>query len=681
MALEIVDISAKGTLLEKEVVEAAQAQFAEGVLYLNFPLRKLSVKVDALLVSPNCGLVPIIFTDDLPVLTANIDAIEDQLFAELEALLKTEPKLRTKRELVIKLDLFRLGAAYEGFRSANELFANVTKQEVSQTVYTAARATVEGFLSLPDLAGDRSVDADGGYAAIFAAIDGQIKDLDPDQRSATLRNFSQAERIRGLAGSGKTVILAYRAAFLHILRPDLKIAFVFYTRSLYQQVRALILRFCNSKNVEPNWENLQVLHAWGSSWSPGLYYEICSHYSVKPHTFASAYNYQDPFREVCSQLLAVANSRATEPAMYDYIFIDEAQDLPVPFFELAFKAAKDSKQIVWAYDELQNLNRASLPPPEELFGSSDGVPNLPLELVRDLVLKTCYRTPPWIITMAHAIGFGFYRKCQSDLKVVQFIKDEQLWKAIGYEVVEGEFTAGSQVSLRRAPDSTPSYFNELLTVDTSFSTHCFQSRYEELQWICKECQRLIGYEGVRPEQIMLIFLDPREQKKWYPELRKVFLGMDIECHLVGFDSSTDTVFQRGSVTVTGTLRAKGNEAFVVFVIGGDYALSRSDSVQGRNYAFTAMTRAKALLYLTGAGDRMRELQAELAAVREHEFKLTTKVPTDEEMERIKATFAREVGNTFRESVAIKSLRTAAKKARNLGIGDEEIRNALFEEGQ
>ena len=41
--------------------------------------------------------------------------------------------------------------------------------------------------------------------------------------------------------------------------------------------------------------------------------------------------------------------------LYDAVLIDEAQDLPQPFFELVYRHLKEPKRIMWAYDELQNL--------------------------------------------------------------------------------------------------------------------------------------------------------------------------------------------------------------------------------------------------------------------------------------------------------------------------------------
>jgi len=63
------------------------------------------------------------------------------------------------------------------------------------------------------------------------------------------------QRIRGIAGSGKTVLLAQKAAHMHLKHPDWKIALIFFTRSLYdnviQEVNKWLKRFSNGE-VEYN---------------------------------------------------------------------------------------------------------------------------------------------------------------------------------------------------------------------------------------------------------------------------------------------------------------------------------------------------------------------------------------------------------------------------------------------
>jgi superfamily I DNA and RNA helicase len=60
-------------------------------------------------------------------------------------------------------------------------------------------------------------------------------------------------------------VLALKAAYLHAQHPDWKIAVTFNTRSLKGQFRQRINTFSiEQTNEEPDWDNVQIIHAWGA---------------------------------------------------------------------------------------------------------------------------------------------------------------------------------------------------------------------------------------------------------------------------------------------------------------------------------------------------------------------------------------------------------------------------------
>ncbi len=61
---------------------------------------------------------------------------------------------------------------------------------------------------------------------------------------------------------------------------------------------------------------------------------------------------QGAFRGACRTLLHQLTENGGVQ-LYDAVLIDEAQDLPQPFFELVYRSLKEPKRIMWAYDELQ----------------------------------------------------------------------------------------------------------------------------------------------------------------------------------------------------------------------------------------------------------------------------------------------------------------------------------------
>mgnify|MGYP003294937719 FL=1 len=96
--------------------------------------------------------------------------------------------------------------------------------------------------------------------------------------------------------------------------------------------------------------------------------------------------------------------------LYDYVFIDEAQDFTLPFYKLALKSLKPTGKLVYAYDELQSLNTDNkMPSKYSIFGRKK---------CEDINLSVCYRTPKEILVTAHALGLGVYKKNVYVLEVI-----------------------------------------------------------------------------------------------------------------------------------------------------------------------------------------------------------------------------------------------------------------------
>ena len=79
----------------------------------------------------------------------------------------------------------------------------------------------------------------------------------------------------------------------------------------------------------------------------------------------------------------------------DYILIDEAQDFGPNFYKLCLSVLDHNRRLVYAYDELQNINEQTMKSPEEIFGFS---------IQNDTPLVTTYRNQSNVIVAAHAIS-------------------------------------------------------------------------------------------------------------------------------------------------------------------------------------------------------------------------------------------------------------------------------------
>ncbi|OZW19605.1 DEAD/DEAH box helicase family protein, partial [Staphylococcus aureus] len=162
------------------------------------------------------------------------------------------------------------------------------------------------------------------------AIEKEIANLDKWQNHAAFEDPEGIQRIRGLAGSGKTVVLAKKAAYLHFQYPEWKIAVTFYTRSLGQQFYDMINMFYKEYSDEPiNEDKLQILHAWGAGTEIGVYSEVCHNLGIVPENYNLALQKYGRNREFQGAISGIINLVSESyPHKYDAIIIDEAQDMP-----------------------------------------------------------------------------------------------------------------------------------------------------------------------------------------------------------------------------------------------------------------------------------------------------------------------------------------------------------------
>ncbi|NJL69524.1 MAG: DNA/RNA helicase, partial [Microcoleus sp. SM1_3_4] len=214
-------------------------------------------------------------------------------------------------------------------------------------------------------------------AAVLAQLQQRFSELDLQQERIGKQIPPGPQRIRGIAGSGKTVLLCQKTAIMHLKNPDWDIALVFFSRSLYEsiamQLDKWLRRFSNGEiGYDPNSQKLKILHAWGAQNRPGLYSTICRAAGVGRLTVGDT-DFQEPnqaLADVCSHLLKSAKI----PQMFDAILIDEAQDSIVsneltfqgkqPFFWMAYQALRSvtSPQHLYQQEINQEFNWQNTPP-------------------------------------------------------------------------------------------------------------------------------------------------------------------------------------------------------------------------------------------------------------------------------------------------------------------------------
>ena len=656
--LEITYGRTRNQMATNDLVGALRNLDLEGSLYVGYPIIATadeSVMVDALLVSLQHGLVAFSFADDTygggtqPDRWKLLSDSQDKLYVAIENSLRRHDNLRKGRRLAVDVNTVTLVPSIEAVPSDIDGYYADAKgvesivegfPQINEELLKPLQAALQRVSTIKPPKRRAQATSPRSRGAAMKLIESEIANLDQWQKQAAVETPDAPQRIRGLAGSGKTIVLALKAAYLHSLNPDWKIAVTFSSRALYQQFEDLVRRFSfEHSNDEPNWRNLQILHAWGGRNREGLYSEMAQYCGVTPRDYPYArdkYGMDGAFEGICSELLTAIHNSPPEP-IYDAILVDEAQDLPVPFFRIVYEMVKAPKRIVWAYDELQNLSNNLIPSVEQLFGTDgQGNPNIELTNLpdsprQDIILPICYRNTPWSLTIAHGLGLGTAR--QGGL--VQSFDVPTYWTDIGYALVDGSLEEGETVTLQRAPSSYPSYFQEVIQPEDSVTTHAFSDAESQASWIARSIKKNIEEDELEHDDILIVLPQTYTARSQGSLVARALGNLGIQSHIAGVSTSQDEIFRPQSIAIAHIFRSKGNEAPMVYVLNSQYCVAGNGLSQLRNILFTAITRSRAWVRICGWGERMTDLKAEIDSIQQNNYRLQFTIPTEKELAQIR----------------------------------------------
>lgn len=667
MALNVVRGSTSKPVSTGLLVDAlSDAPELEGELFTGFPILPAQPDVgfaDALLVDRDRGVVIFDLVEDTEL--GDFQARQDELVRVLQSRLLQHPQLVKKRALIpaITAVTFAPGAAVDGVEveedyylaGAGRLASTVTGLpiEIAQTtIFEQVLSAIETLSALGKGRAPRIVKDSDSRGARLVKLEGSIATLDKQQSEAVIQTVDGVQRIRGLAGSGKTIVLALKAAYLHALHPDWRIAVTYNTHSLHDQFVRLIRNFTiEQTGAEPDWTMLRVLNAWGSpgkTEKSGIYSLYCEAAGVPYYNFrsagANAGSNANAFRWACNEALKDSGDR--EVNEFDAILVDEAQDQPPAFLRMCYFMVGDKRRLVYAYDELQSLDGRSLPTPDVIFGmDSNGQPRVAFDTTdastgsRDIVLQKCYRNSRPVLVTAHALGFGIYREPPTSRQsgLVQLFQSPGLWEDIGYAVVDGNLRPDEEVVLARTPESSPTFLEQHSPIPDLVHFQAFEDADEQNQWVVDEIVKNLGEDELRFDDIIVVNPNGLTARNNLPKLRARLLEAGVPNHMAGVDTSPAEFFARGreSVTFTGIHRAKGNEAGMVYVVNAHEGLDQiANQSAVRNRLFTAITRSKAWVRVLGFGPQMARLNSEFEEVKSKKFTLQFRYPSEAEREKL-----------------------------------------------
>jgi hypothetical protein len=153
------------------------------------------------------------------------------------------------------------------------------------------------------------------------------------QQEALAKSLGDGHRvIRGVAGSGKTLVLVFRAKLLAENFPNKKFLLTCYTKTLASQLKTLLSRYPNVDVIN--------LHA--------LMYEI-----IRSARLSYDFKENDFSKMVATAFTALAKGVGPR---YDAVLVDEAQDLETDELQFVTKLLKDgADDLVIVADAAQNI--------------------------------------------------------------------------------------------------------------------------------------------------------------------------------------------------------------------------------------------------------------------------------------------------------------------------------------
>lgn len=615
-------------------------------LYYNFPFYRGEtidelVKAHVLLISKEYGVLFFRclnnFNDYSEIERKKINELDSHIFAKIN---KREEFRLDRRNLKIKVSpyIFINNSKSEekdiiSLEDVEKIILDNKTEVLNDEEYNILTATIEGTLNLKKKS-DRKINPTVQSITkgkILSLIQNREATFDIEQKRAALNIIDSPQRIRGLAGSGKTVILAMKAALFHLQNPESEILYTYFTKALYGQVQYLIEKFYRdfSDNQEPNWDKINILHGWGGTSLRGVYSDTCFDNQIPTISFglAKSIRPRNPFEYIFEEL-----NKNELKEKYDLTLIDEGQDFNKFFYQVCFKITKN-KRIVWAYDDFQNIFDIEIQDEKETFGkNSKGEYNVDFEkstnVLQDIILYKCYRNPRFVLTSAFSLGLGIYND-----RVLQRLENNKHWEDLGFKVIEGNSNTADRMIIERPEDSSPIETNEYFG-EESVKIKVFDDIKAETDYICEQIFNDILNEFLNPEDICVISLDQKNINAYFTSIESKLQKRGIKVfNLLNAPNNNIKFSIKGTVTLSTINKAKGNEVGMVYIVGVDAVFNNKDYIINRNQLFTAITRSKGWVELTGYKNA-EICKKEINKLKKNKYKLDFIQPSEHETRTI-----------------------------------------------
>jgi AAA domain len=416
--------------------------------------------------------------------------------------------------------------------------------------------------------------------AYFDERAAEYRNLSPEQQELVEEVWEDGPRlVRGVAGSGKTVVLAANLARrIARTQPSLfdkastagatmKFAVVCYNRALPPLIAEKVKDVYRQRTAGtlPSEVKLRISHI------NTLYYDLSRlDAGAAPWPYISVEHHDDQTRAALYlahwQRFVKEKPAAAETLRFDTIYVDEGQDLFPDEIELLADLCKKNRagepNLIIFYDDAQNLYGRTRP--------TWSKHNINVVGGRAKIMKQCHRNPRSIIQPAFNVLYGAHadgaaRVPGKDFGDVSGLERLGLIKPVGKEWDLHFARPG-----HRAP-----------TVSIAAGAAAQQAAiWERIKWLLEEQQ-------VRPQDVMVLGYEWSTIKSIAQRVEKEKPGGCKGAHLV-MNNKDEHISREGLVTFSTVHSAKGYDAYAVLMIDAD---TYANDVEHRAAFYVGCTRA------------------------------------------------------------------------------------------
>lgn len=432
---------------------------------------------------------------------------------------------------------------------------------------------------------------DMSIGAMLYDIDSRTKYLTDEQKELSqLAVDGRPRLIRGVAGSGKTVVLASIVANIakrntnrqaSLLKEEkCRIAVVCFNRSLVPFQKENIFELFEMKCPSESYQDITISHL------NGLMFELSKKYPfinyIKVDDYPDEQERARLYLQQISQAIA-GNFIDDKVRLFDVLFVDEGQDFFPEEYELLLSLVRptneqNDKNIFIFYDDAQNVYGRPRPTWSDLGIRVVGA--------RSSIMRTCHRNHKKIVEFGFNILLGT-RSSSSE------------------KVLTRTFAGVAELAAMNLVSEFKDYVKVNFAEDKGLPLPyvlSFDSRKDEIDWVSKRILSYLTVEEVASNNILIVCNTPSEFNELKYRFSKEQTGGVVEECICPYGNSQDKdkfIFRSGCLTLSTVQGAKGYDSHIVFIVGADLF---DQSIEGRAKFYVAATRAKTILHVTGVGN-------------------------------------------------------------------------------